>query len=132
MIFDPIANMISTIKNGYLAHKVEVTVPHSRYKESIAKVLVDENFVADIATKTDTKSSKKVLILTLKYDNKKPALDDIKQVSKAGLKVYVPYSKIPKVLGGLGTSVISTPQGLMSAKKARKLHVGGEIICHVW
>lgn len=132
MIFDPIANMISAIKNGYLSKRAEVIVPFSSYKQQIVKVLMEEKFLSGQEEKVDSKTKKKVLVLKLKYENKRPAISDIKQVSKAGLRVYVPYTKIPKVLGGLGISVLSTPTGVVSSRKAKKIHTGGEVICRIW
>lgn len=132
MIFDPIANMISIIKNGYLANKDSVQFPYSSYKERIAKVLERENFLKKVEVKKDEKTGHQVISVNLVYHNKKPVLTEIKQVSKPSRKIYVPFSKVPKVLGGLGFSVISTPQGVFSTKEARKKHLGGEIICHIW
>lgn len=132
MITDPVANMLSMIKNGYRAGKKDVAVPYSQYKENIAKVFMEENFLEEVKVNRNDKVSRAELILKLKYDNKVPSLTDLKQVSKPGLRIYVSSMRIPKVLGGLGVSILSTPQGVMSSKKARKLHVGGEIICNIW
>lgn len=132
MIFDPIADMISTIKNGYLSNKDEVRIPFSLYKQEIAKVLIEENYLLGMEVVQDEGKVKKKLILKLKYEDKKPVLTDIKQVSKTSLRVYVPYKHLPKVLGGLGFSVVSTPKGVVSTAKAKKLHLGGEVICNVW
>ncbi|MBI3384922.1 30S ribosomal protein S8 [Candidatus Gottesmanbacteria bacterium] len=132
MRFDPVADMISTIKNGYLAKKPLVVVSYSSFKNDIAKVLLEEKYLKDVEKKADAKSHKLELILSLRYENKKSVLSDIKQVSKTSLKVYVSHHKLPKVLGGLGTSVISTPQGVMSTRKAKKMKLGGEVICHIW
>lgn len=132
MRFDPIADMISTIKNGYLAKRALVVVPYSSFKKDIAKVLLEEKYLGNVEKKRDSKSKKLDLVLSLRYENKKPVLSDIKQVSKTSLKVYVSHRKLPKILGGLGTSVISTPQGVMSTRKAKKMKSGGEVICHIW
>ncbi len=132
MRFDPIADMISTIKNGYLAKKPTVAVPYSSFKNDIAMVLLEEKYLKAVEKKNKLKSQKLDLILSLRYENKKSVLSDIKQVSKTSMKVYVSHHKLPKVLGGLGTSIISTPQGVMSSQKAKKLKLGGEVICHIW
>lgn len=132
MIFDPVANMISIIKNGSLAGKISVEIPYSSHKEKIAKVLEREKFINGVEIKKDEKNAHQSLVIKLIYQNKKPVLTDIKQVSKPSRRVYVPYSKVPKVLGGLGFSVISTSSGVLSTREVRKKHLGGEIICHVW
>lgn len=132
MRIDPIADMISTIKNGYLAKKPLVEVPFSSFKNEIAKIFLEEKYLEKIEKKMDTKTRKLNLVLSLKYENKKSVLSDVKQVSKNSMKIYVSHRRLPKVLGGLGTSIISTPQGVMSAKKAKKLKLGGEVICNIW
>lgn len=132
MIFDPIANMISALKNGYRANKDVVEVLHSKHKENILKVLVSEKMVEKIEIKSDKKTGMKNIAISLSYTDRKPAMSDIKQVSKPSRRVYVPCDKLPKVLGGLGFSVISTPSGVVSSKEAKKKHLGGEVICNVW
>lgn len=132
MIFDPIANLISSLKNGYLAGKTEISVPHSAYKEAIANAICDAGFIQGVDTKIQKDTTHKNLILKLKYEGKKPAIIDINQVSKASLKVYVSAKRTPKILSGLGVSIISTPKGVMTSKKAKKLNLGGEIICNIW
>lgn len=132
MIFDPIANMISSVKNGYRAGRADVLIPYSSFKEDIAKVLVDENFLEAVTSETDKKTGHKNLVLKLKYNEKVPNLTDIKQISKTSLRVYSSSQRLKKVLGGLGISIISTPKGVMSDRKAKKQNLGGEIICQVW
>ncbi|MBI5465606.1 30S ribosomal protein S8 [Candidatus Gottesmanbacteria bacterium] len=141
MLSDPIADFLSRIKNGYLAKKKEITVPFSKIKENLAKILVEEGYLSNgkwqsaqkrVPAESANGKSKKELVLTLKYEKKKPALTDIKRVSKPGLRIYVDKTKIPKVLGGLGITIVSTPKGLMTDKEARKKGLGGEIICKVW
>ena len=132
MVFDPIANMISVIKNGYLAKKSAVEIPYSSHKEKIARVLERESFVESVEVKKDTKTEHRFLLVKLSYKDKKPVLAEIKQVSKPSRRSYVPFSKVPKVLGGLGFSIISTSQGVFSTSEVRKRHLGGEVICHVW
>lgn len=132
MITDPVANMLSMIKNAYRAGKKDVVVPFSQYKENIARVFLKENFLDEVRVIKSEKVSNTVLVLKLKYDNKVPVLTDLKQVSKPGLRIYASSGRIPKVLGGLGVSILSTPLGVISSKEARKRNVGGEIICKVW
>jgi len=139
MINDPIADFLIRIKNGYLAKKTEVSVPYSKIKENLGKILVEEGYLEKLkipacpAGRRNPKSEiRKNLVLTLKYEKKKPALTDVQRVSKPGLRIYVDKTKIPKVLGGLGITIISTPKGLMTDKEARKKGLGGEVICKVW
>ena len=132
MSIDPIANFISIIKNGYLAKKAEVKVPASKFKENLAKVLVKEGFLENVKTEKIKDQFVENLILTLKYEGKKPVLTDIQRVSKPGLRVYLGKAKIPKVLGGLGIVVMSTPEGLMTGQEAKAKNLGGEAICKIW
>lgn len=143
MISDPIADFLIRIKNGYLAKKREVTAPYSKLKENLAKILVEEGYLTNSkkqkarlpqpGTGGQAKSKKQEeLVLTLKYEGKKPALTDVQRVSKPGLRIHAGKTKIPKVLGGLGATIISTSQGLMVDREARKKGLGGELICKVW
>ena len=132
MISDPIADFLIRIKNGYLAKKREVTVPYSKLKENLAKILVEEGYLKELKTQNSKLKTQKELLLTLKYEKKKPALTDVQRVSKPGLRIHAGKTKIPKVLGGLGATIISTPQGLMVDREARKKGLGGELICKVW
>jgi len=129
MINDPIADFLIRIKNGYLAKKTEVSVPYSKIKENLGKILVEEGYLEKLKIKNE---KLKIIELTLKYEGKRPALTDVQRVSKPGLRIYVDKTKIPKVLGGLGITIISTPKGLMTDKEARKKGLGGEVICKVW
>lgn len=129
---DQIANMLSAIKNGYQAGLKTVVLPYSSYKESIARVFCDENYLESMKVENNSKTKQKSLIVNLKYDQKVPAMTDIKQISKQGLRVYVSSGKLPRVLSGLGIAIISTPKGVMSSKKAKKEHLGGEVICKIW
>jgi small subunit ribosomal protein S8 len=128
---DPIADIIAQIKNGYLASKKKVTVPYSKMKEALAKVLAQEGYLGNIKIEGKEKI-KKTLVLDLVYDGKKGKLTDIKMVSKPGRRVYAAKDKIGKVLGGLGVIIISTPLGLLSDRQAKKKGVGGEVICKLW
>lgn len=132
MSIDPIANFISIIKNGYLAKKAEVKVPTSKFKENLAKILVKEGYLGNVKTQKGENQFVENLILTLKYEDKKPVLTDIQRVSKPGLRVYLGKTKIPKVLGGLGMIIMSTPEGLMTGQEAKAKNLGGEAICKIW
>lgn len=131
MITDPVADLLIRIKNGYMASKIEVTMPYTRLKESIARVLYEHEFVDDVTV--NEQENKKWLTVYLKYDDKKqPALIDIKQVSTPGRRVYKPYAKLRSIRGGFGITVISTSKGVMSSEKARKQKLGGEVLAEVW
>lgn len=127
---DPIADMLSRIKNGYLAKKDLVEMPYTKVLETIANLLVKNEYVQK--TETKVKDGQKELIITLKYERNKPAAVDFKRVSKSGLRVYVRKNDIPSVLGGIGIVIISNSQGLMTGGEARKKGLGGEILCKVW
>lgn len=129
MISDPIADFLSRIKNGYLARKAEIIVSYSKFGESLAKILMEEGYIEKIKIKNE---KRKMIELTLKYEGKKPALTDLERVSTPGLRIYVERREVPKVLGGLGIAIISTSQGLMTDKEARKKRLGGEVICKIW
>lgn len=126
---DPIADMLTRIRNGFLAHLKTVSVPHSNMKLGIAKLLEEAGYISRVSVEGD---KKKTIILTLVYKAKQPSLSSIKRISKPGRRVYVDAHNLPRTLSGYGVSIISTNKGLMFGKQARKLKVGGEIICQVW
>jgi small subunit ribosomal protein S8 len=128
-MIDPISDMLTRIRNAQRALLPSVEMPHSKMKESIANILKKEGYVADVAT--ETKPSK-TLKLKLKYEGKKSVIEGIRRVSRPGLRRYVGSTEIPRVLGGLGVSVISTSEGVMSGTSARKKNLGGELLCYVW
>ena len=132
MLTDPIADFLIRIKNGYLGKKTEVSVPYSRLKEELAKILAEEGYLEKLKTQNSKLKTGKELVLTLKYEGKKPILTDVQRVSKPGLRIHVGKKKIPRVLGGLGDVIISTPKGLMTGKKAKEKGLGGEVICKIW
>ncbi|MFH0864041.1 MAG: 30S ribosomal protein S8 [Candidatus Gottesmanbacteria bacterium] len=132
MFVDPIANLLSIIKNGYLAKKKQVVVPYSRFGQNLLKILVDEGYLKEIKKQKTKNKKQDELVILLKYDGKKPVMTDIKKVSKPGLRVYVGKMDIPRVLSGLGINIVSTSAGLMVDKEARQKGYGGEIICKVW
>lgn len=128
---DSISNLLSKIKNGYLARKRIVSLPHSNKSEEIAKQLHKNNFLAGVEVKKDT-PGKATLEMTLKYEDNNPALTEVKRISKPGLRVYSSKDKLPQVLSGLGIAIVSTSQGMMTNKEARKKGIGGEIVAVVW
>ena len=126
---DPIADMLATIKNGYLAHKKQLLVPYSKIKEKLAQILVKEGFLEKVKVAT---LKFKVLELTLKYEGKKPAVKEALRISKPGLRVYAGVTKIPRVRYGPGVTVVSTSAGLLTGSEAQKKNLGGEVICQIW
>ncbi len=126
---DPIADMLTRIRNGLSANKAEVTMPLSKVKVSIAQVLKDEGYITDFAS--GDIDGKPALTVTLKYYQGKPVIEKIKRVSRPGLRVYKGKDELPKVLGGLGVAIISTSAGVMTDRAARKAGHGGEVICAV-
>jgi small subunit ribosomal protein S8 len=130
-ISDPIADMLTRIRNGSRARHTEVVVPASRTKREIARILKDEGFIADVGEDRD--GPRQILRLTLKYvDGKAPVVSGLKRVSKPGLRVYAAKTDIPRVLGGLGIVIVSTSQGIMTGAQARKAQLGGEVLAYVW
>jgi small subunit ribosomal protein S8 len=126
---DPISDLLTRVRNANQALLPEVELPHSRLKESVGHVLKREGYLADC--QVEGKTIKK-LKLKLKFQNRKGIIVGLKRVSRPGLRRYVGATEIPRVLGGLGTVVISTPKGVMTGAEARKQNLGGELICYVW
>ena len=126
---DPISDMLTRIRNAGKALRPVVELPHSRLKESVAKILKHEGYVADVAV--DGGTVKKIKI-HLKYQGKKNVIEGLKRVSRPGLRRYVGATEIPRVLGGLGVSIVSTPEGVMTGAQAKKKNLGGELLCYVW
>ncbi|MGI6205149.1 MAG: 30S ribosomal protein S8 [Anaerovoracaceae bacterium] len=128
---DPIADMLTRIRNANTAGHETVDIPASKMKTSIVKILKDEGYIKDYEIIDDNIQG--TIRVTLKYGaNKEHVIGGLKKISKPGLKVYAKKDEIPKVLGGLGIAIISTSNGIISDKEARKLGVGGEVICYVW
>ena len=123
---DPVADMLVAIKNGYLAKKVQILVPFSKFKYEIAKVLENEKFVGKTAKKDNQ------ILIELFYEDGKPKITDIKRVSKLGLRVYEKSKNLKKIKGGRGILIITTPQGLMTGEQGKAKKLGGEVICRVW
>ncbi|HZQ98494.1 MAG TPA: 30S ribosomal protein S8 [Chloroflexota bacterium] len=130
MMTDPIADMLTRIRNAQAARHDSVAVPASRIKGEIARILKSEGFIRDYELPTDQERDIKI---QLRYSGKKePVVTGIKRVSKPGLRVYVKSKDMPRILGGLGVAIVSTPQGVMTAAEAKRANVGGEILCYVW
>jgi small subunit ribosomal protein S8 len=126
---DPIADMLTRIRNAQMAEKAAVTMPSSKLKVSIAKVLKDEGYIDDFAVRENDGLS--VLDIALKYYAGRPVIERIERVSKPGLRVYKGANDLPRVMNGLGIAIVSTPQGVMTDRKARAGNVGGEVLCVV-
>lgn len=127
---DPLSDMLTRIRNAGMASSKEVSMPSSNLKKAVAAILKEEGFVADFAEKSE--GVKKELTIQLKYHKKKPLIEGIRRISKPSCRIYCGSTQIPKVRNGLGLVILSTPQGVISGKKAAELNVGGEIICYVW
>ena len=131
MMTDPIADMLTRIRNGAHAKHTTVDVPSSNMKKGISDILLREGYIKNVEVIEDNKQN--VLRITLKYsDEGEKVISGIKRISKPGLRVYAQANEVPKVLGGLGTAIISTSKGLLTDKAARHENVGGEVICYVW
>ncbi len=128
---DPIADMLTRIRNASLARHRELTLPSSRVKREIARILVDEGFIESFSTSQE--GVQETLTLQLKYvEGRTPVVSGLKRISKPGLRVYARKTEIPRVLGGLGLAILSTSHGIMTGSQARKLNLGGEVLCYVW
>jgi len=126
---DPIADMLTRIRNGQKARKVSVSMPSSTAKTAVAEVLKDEGYIT--AYSTETEGVKTELTIELKYFEGTPVIENVQRVSRPGLRVYRGNEELPKVLGGLGVAIISTSAGVMSDRQARKQGIGGEVLCVV-
>ncbi len=130
---DPIADMLTRIRNANMVSLPQVEMPSSKLKVELAKLLKSEGYVEDYAVIEKEGSNFKTLKITLKYDEKsKPVISNLKRVSRPGLRNYCKAKDIPQVLGGMGIAIISTSKGLLTDRKAKKENVGGEILCYVW
>jgi small subunit ribosomal protein S8 len=130
MMTDPIADLLTRIRNAGLARLDRVEVPLSKIKLVVAQILKSEGYVADCRVSDGTPS--KLLTVFLKYSDRQHVIDGLRRISRPGRRVYVKATGIPRVRDGLGISLLSTPQGVMSDREARKKHLGGEILCQVW
>src|ERR1700761_4086821 len=126
---DPISDMLTRIRNASRAALPEVSIPHSRMKESIAHVLKKEGYVAEVGVES---KPFKAIKIKLKYTGRQPVIEGLRRVSSPGLRRYVGSQDVPPVRGGLGGSILSTSEGVMTGTQARKKNVGGELLCEVW
>lgn len=129
MMTDTIADMLTRIRNAQRARKSEVTMPFSNLKQAIAELLSREGYVGAVTKTSDVKAE---LVVQLKYTAGKPAIQEITRLSKPGHRMYRPAAELPTVLNGFGLAIVSTSQGLMTASEAKKLGVGGEVICSIY
>ena len=125
---DPLADMLTRIRNGQMAKKADVVMPSSKTKVAVAKVLLDEGYIAGYSVEGEKIPELKV---QLKYFEGKPVIEELKRVSRPGLRIYKANGSLPKVMGGLGVAIVSTDQGVMTDRAARAAGVGGEVLCYV-
>lgn len=131
MMTDPIADMLTRIRNGNKANHLSVSLPSSNEKRAIAQILLDEGYIKGFDVEEDNKQG--ILTIDLKYaEEGEKVISGLRRISKPGLRVYVKANEVPKVLDGLGIAIISTSEGLLTDKAARELNVGGEVMCYVW
>ena len=131
MTTDPIADMLTRIRNALTARHDSVEMPSSKMKKSIADILLAEGYINGVEVKEE--GVQPTMVIRLKYGaNRQKAITGIERISKPGLRVYVPAEKLPKVLGGLGIAIVSTSKGVMTDKQARAAHAGGEVLAYVW
>jgi small subunit ribosomal protein S8 len=131
MVSDPIADMLTRIRNGIMMRQKQVVVPGSKVKVALARILKEEGFIRDFEVTKDVPQPQ--LRIVLKYDrDRQSVITGLQRISKPGRRVYVNRSQIPWVLSGLGVAVMSTPQGIMTGQRARRLGFGGEVLCYVW
>jgi small subunit ribosomal protein S8 len=130
---DPIADMLTRLRNGSVAAQDVVRMPSSKLKEALAGILHREGYIVDYRVTDDPSRPGRILEITLKYTPERvPTITGLRRVSKPGLRVYTKADRLPRVLGGLGVAVLSTSQGLMTDREARERRVGGEVLCYVW
>jgi small subunit ribosomal protein S8 len=127
---DPIADFLTRLRNAASAHRTDVTVPHSKIKEEIARILKDEGYIAGF--EVDYSSRPTLIKVTMKFVNRTSAITGLKRVSKPGLRKYVAATEVPRVLGGMGTSILSSSRGILTGRQAKRENVGGELLAIVW
>ena len=131
-VTDPVSDMLTRIRNGYIANMDSVSIPYSKLKTEIARILGEESYIRSYEVHKDENVGGLIKVY-LKYNkDKKSAITRLKRISKPGLRVYAQKDEIPKILGGLGTVILSTSKGVLTGTGAKKLGVGGEVICSVW
>jgi len=126
---DPVSDLLTRIRNAGMARHAKVSMPHSRLKESVAQILKAEGYVSEVIVEG---AAPKQIVISLKYNGQAPVIVGLRQISTPGLRRYVRSSEIPRVLGGMGISVVSTPRGVMTGSAAKKANLGGELVCYVW
>jgi len=130
MVTDPIADMLTRIRNAYTARLSQTKIPHSQLKNNLAQILKDEGYIQDFSVETAMPSQ---ISVVLKYGGeRKAAMSGIRRTSRPGRRVYVGHREIPQVNNGLGVAILSTSRGIMTDKTARREHIGGEVLCEVW
>ena len=130
---DPVADMLTRIRNGSVAAQETVRMPSSKLKEALAAILRQEGYIADFRVSEDPSRPGRMLEISMKYSAERvPTISGLRRVSKPGMRVYTKADRLPRVLGGLGVAVLSTSQGLMTDREAREKRVGGEVLCYVW
>jgi small subunit ribosomal protein S8 len=126
---DPISDLLTRIRNAGMARHAKVTMPYSKLKASVAQILHQEGYVADVGVE---EGPKKALTLALKYEGRRPVIAGLRQISTPGLRRYVRSTEIPRVLGGMGVAIVSTSKGVMTGSEAKKQNLGGELVCYIW
>jgi small subunit ribosomal protein S8 len=130
---DPIADMLTRIRNANVAFHDDVVMPSSKLKEALANILLKEGYITEVAVEDDPPRPGRKLRIVMKYTtDRQRTISGLRRVSKPGLRVYTKAAEVPRVLGGMGIAILSTNQGLMTDREARQRRVGGEILCHVW
>jgi small subunit ribosomal protein S8 len=134
MMTDPIADLLTRVRNALMVGHASVVVPHSKIKVAIAEILKEEGYIEDVSVGDETPA--RMIHIRLKYWGKRreqrPVISHLERVSKPGRRVYVSKDEIPWVMSGMGISILTTPQGVMTGQKARRLGIGGEVLCYVW
>jgi small subunit ribosomal protein S8 len=129
-VTDPIADLLARVRNGARAEKIDIFIPYSKIKAEIARILKDEGYIADYSV--DTSAAHPRIKITNKLVDHTSAITGLRRVSRPGLRRYVGATEIPRVLGGMGTAILSTPRGVMSGREAKKQKVGGELLAYIW
>jgi small subunit ribosomal protein S8 len=127
---DPIADFLSRLRNASRSHRADVTVPYSKIKEEIARILKDEGYIAEY--EVDHNPHPAVIKVTMKFVNRTPALTGVKRISRPGLRKYIGSGEVPRVLGGMGISILSSSRGILTGRQAKRENVGGELLAIVW
>lgn len=131
MVTDPIADMLTRLRNACMASHTTVELPYSKSKGELAKLLKEEGYISEYE-ETEDQDKHKNLKIKLKYVNNRQVITGLKRISKPGLRIYIGHKELPRVLGGFGVAIISTSQGIMSDRQARHKRIGGEVLCYVW